>query len=351
MKYATLASIMLAGAAAKQGDNQSSQKYIQIAEGFLMGALKAEGFDDIEHCIEDGEAIIHDAESAYAHFQKKDISDIIDGVKDVADAIKQVKAALKDCSQMKADWAKFEKMALVFENPVSFSWHVAGDIIHNGVKITHEVHTGVADYKSGNFYDFGVQFGEAAAHVFLGTESQEYLKKETERMKLAKFYQGFLKAFGIDFNLLPFLICVQYEDQALMGLYVMWLAIESAIHDTDRMDMIGDILGAATAVVASYNQFESGLPWCERVTGKTIDVTPATNAMNFISDPFHNMPVMTHNLMKYEDELKDDVTSAAFYYKTEQYDKFGEFIGNIVKVMAAPEKAEEVHYENNLFLY
>ena len=38
-----------------------------------------------------------------------------------------------------------------------------------------------------------------------------------------------------------------------------------------------------------------------------------------------------------------------FYYKTEQYDKFGEFIGNVVRVISEQEaKAAE---DNNLFLY
>lgn len=60
---------------------------------------------------------------------------------------------------------------MTFEHPVSFAWHIAGDIVHNGVKITKEVETGVNDYKNENWYDFGLQFGEAAAQVFLGSES------------------------------------------------------------------------------------------------------------------------------------------------------------------------------------
>ena len=43
---------------------------------------------------------------------------------------------------------------------------------------------------------------------------------------------------------------------------------------------------------------------------------------------------MKARLMKYKDEIRDDVMSALFYFKTEQYEKFGEFFGNIVKVAA-----------------
>lgn len=48
---------------------------------------------------------------------------------------------------------------------------------------------------------------------------------------------------------------------------------------------------------------------------------------------------MTANLKKYESEIKDDVLSAAYFYKTGQYEKFGEFLGNLVKVVS--EKPDE----------
>ena len=69
---------------------------------------------------------------------------------------------------------------MTFEHPVSFAWHVAGDIIHNGVKITKEVETGIEDYKNGDWYGFGLQFGEAAAQVFLGSESQAAIAEQAK---------------------------------------------------------------------------------------------------------------------------------------------------------------------------
>ena len=87
MKYAVLAALALAQAAAYENELGESKKYVQIVEGFLKGTIDASGFDDIEQCIQDGETIIRDAESAYEHFTKKDITDIIDGVTDVGNAI------------------------------------------------------------------------------------------------------------------------------------------------------------------------------------------------------------------------------------------------------------------------
>lgn len=159
-----------------------------------------------------------------------------------------------------------------------------------------------------------------------------------------------MKAFGLDFNLYDLLVCINFEDQALEGLYISYLAIEKAMHDTKTDDMIGDILGSLLGIYGGYQQFKQGLPWCENAFGKRQDVNPVIEAMDFVADPFENIPTMAFNLVKYEDELKEDIMSADFYFKTEQYDKFGEFLGNVVKVVAKKE-AEFAAEENNLFLY
>jgi len=54
---------------------------VEITEGFLLGALDAEGFTDIEKCIQDGEHIVKDAEAAYTDFKSKDPEEIVDGLK------------------------------------------------------------------------------------------------------------------------------------------------------------------------------------------------------------------------------------------------------------------------------
>lgn len=121
---------------------------------------------------------------------------------------------MKDCSDLKTDWDKLTKIAESFENPVSFAWHVGGNIVHNGVKITKDINGAIEDYKSEKWYDFGKQCGEASAHVFLGS-TKEYLAFAAENPELekqAKFYQGFFNAFGYKFDLYQLLLCINQED-------------------------------------------------------------------------------------------------------------------------------------------
>lgn len=166
---------------------------------------------------------------------------------------------------------------------------------------------------------------------------------------MALFYQGFAKAFNLKFDVLALLMCVNFADQSAEGLYITYLAIESAMHDTTTADMVGDILGAILGVYGAYKQFETAIPWCERSIGSSQDITPMMNSMKFVENPLENLPTMSTNLYKYKDDIKEDALSAMFYYKTEQYDKFGEFIGNVVRVVS--EKEAMVAQDKNLFLY
>jgi hypothetical protein len=343
MKYATIASLFAAQATAYSNELNDGKKYVKIVEGFLYGTIQAEGFTDIEQCIQDGEAIFRDAESAYEHFAKKDVTDAIDGVKDIAAAIQKIQAALKDCSSVKGDWEKMEKIAKEFKSPKSFAWHIAGDIWHNRVEITKEVHTAIDDWESQKWYDFGLQCGEAAEHVFIGKETQLSL----QRQKDAAIQAGFLNAFGGKFNLENLLFCIYEEDQAALMLDVAYQALQKVLTDKTWQDALGDAIGVVIGTVGAYQQFEQGLPVCEAVVSSAdFELSNVTNAMTVVSNPVENLARMTENIKQYEGNFQDEAASALFHYHNEDYEKFGEFLGNMVKFAAyGPDKKED------LFLY
>merc|ERR1712070_60150 len=141
--------------------------------------------------------------------------------------MEKIQDAMKDCSSVKGDWAKMKKMAEVFKHPKSFAWHIAGDVWHNRVNISKEVHTAVDDWKSQQWYDFGKNCGEAAANVFIGKVSQEWMDKE----KLAAVHAGFLNSFGGKFSLLNLLLCINQQDQALLMLDISYQAFSKALKD------------------------------------------------------------------------------------------------------------------------
>ena len=170
MKY--LAACALLGVASADNLRMDKQQFILMTEGFLKGALHAEGFDDIEKCIQDVESAVTDLEIVYTDFKDGGVTKIVDGLVHVADFIKIVKNGLSDCSHIEADWEKLVSMASIFESPATFAYAVGKHLLLDGVEIYGEISTAIHDYESQDFSDFGFQIGEASAKLILGQTQQ-----------------------------------------------------------------------------------------------------------------------------------------------------------------------------------
>jgi hypothetical protein len=210
----------------QKGDHHS--KHIETAEavdvkmleeivgGILLGAIDAEGFTDIASCIKDAEEVFGDAKIAVNDFKKKDVSDVIAGIKEVAELMKVVHRGMSDCSSLKADWEKLTKMIAIFDSPTSFAYHVGKDLLVNGVQIYDEVELAITDYENAKWGDFGYQIGQAAAKTLLGEEQLPLFATQNNKMKDAEIMQGVLSAYGGKFDLYALLMCIYEEDQAAL---------------------------------------------------------------------------------------------------------------------------------------
>merc|ERR1712195_354967 len=111
----------------------------EVVTGILIGALKAEGLNSIENCIQDGEHLFSD-----------------------------IKSAVSDCKGIVADFEKLATMAAVYSNPWSFTYHVGKDLIVNGVRIFKDTEASVTNYEAGKFEAMGENIGDALAELLLG---------------------------------------------------------------------------------------------------------------------------------------------------------------------------------------
>jgi len=133
-----------------------------------MGAVKAEGLDNIENCINDTIQIVDEVEIAIDDFKKDTASATLDGLKHLGQAVMGIKNEVSDCKGVTADWAKLEKMAAIFSSPASFAYHVGKDLIVNGVQIYHDVDDSVTQYNNKAYEPFGEDIGDALAKLILG---------------------------------------------------------------------------------------------------------------------------------------------------------------------------------------
>ena len=160
------------------------QMMVQIVEGFLKGAVEAEGLTDIEKCIQDAEGVIQDAETAVTDFEKKDLQDIVAGFKAVADLVNKVKQGMQDCGHLQNDIKKLETIVATYTNLPAFAWHVGKSLLVNGVEIYHDINSAITNYRASNWEQFGENVGDASAKVFLGATELEKVFPEDKNLFL-----------------------------------------------------------------------------------------------------------------------------------------------------------------------
>merc|ERR1712032_1043793 len=173
MKYA--AALLLATSVyAEELPQDAKMDVLHVVEGVLMGALDAE-FQDIEHCIQDGEAVFTDVKNAYTHLSSKNAKEVVEGLKDIGMALTEIKAAMTDCKDIEKDWTKLATMAAEFSNPETAVVHIGKDLLIHGIDIYHEVESSINAWEKDprDYYNFGFNIGKAGAQILIGKEAEE----------------------------------------------------------------------------------------------------------------------------------------------------------------------------------
>jgi len=124
------------------------QEAFDITYGILMGAVKAEGLENMSKCFSGPMPIIDAVKDAIEDFEKKSVDDTIHGLQEIGLAVNLLASEIQNCEGVVADWKTLEKMAAVFSSPASFAMHVGKDILLNGQDIFHQIEDAEQNYKN-----------------------------------------------------------------------------------------------------------------------------------------------------------------------------------------------------------
>ena len=146
-----------------------------ISYGVLLGAVRAEGLDNMDTCFSGPPQIIDTADQAIKDFRAGGVDNIVHGLKQLAVLTTQMRQELQACKGVEADWKKLEEMAAVMSNPTSFAYHVGKDLLLNGHDIYNDIDAGIAEYGDQQWKPFGESVGNALAKLIIGDEPQDPL--------------------------------------------------------------------------------------------------------------------------------------------------------------------------------
>ena len=172
MKTTFALAMTMAAASAWTSNYQFSLNDLeQFTMGFFKGAVE-EALPNVMSCIQDAETLVSDIEKAVADFKKEDFDGVKNGIMEVGTIVKTISSDIKDCEAGVKGAEALIKMAESFESPWSFEYHLAKDLIVNGVKIYTQVDDAINAYDANQIETFGEHIGEALALVVVGESNK-----------------------------------------------------------------------------------------------------------------------------------------------------------------------------------
>lgn len=169
-----LAEILIGTTAMRVSARTSVSMDLQTIEEIFVGVLKGieveANLTAIEHCLTDVTSAGSDFVQAIEDFMKEDVDDVKAGLKLLGEAIELLPDAMTQCQEAVQDAERLYQMIANFKDPWSFVYHVATDLVVNGVQIYEDIQAAIQAYQAQQWETFGYNCGYALALVLLGGE-------------------------------------------------------------------------------------------------------------------------------------------------------------------------------------
>jgi hypothetical protein len=299
----------------------SKKEIAEIGGGVFVGFIEGGDFGDLSTCVQDLETVEHTAATAIADFKAGDLSDVVAGIKELGSLVGELKTALTDCKSIgEDDWKKILNAVELMTHPISFAYHVAKDILVNGIQIFHDVEDAKTNWDNQSYFNFGENVGDILEKILVGQVENEEPVTTFVGISMSQVAEivngvlmGALKAEHAD----DLVTCLKDADRTVEDL-------NEAYHDFK----LKTAAGTASGLVALGHAMEDlghDVEECASVVHlfETI-VTWSHTFTNPISFAFHVGEDLLLNGVQIYDDIEDSITS----WENGSYEKFGEDVGD-----------------------
>ena len=191
-----LAEILIGSVAARmRATNGPVTIDLDVVEKIFIGVLRGieveANLTAIETCLGDVSTAGQDFVEAVQDFMKEDEADVKAGLKLLGEAIELLPDAMTACEEAVQDAERLYQMIANFKDPWSFVYHVATDLLVNGVQIYDDINSAIQAYNAQDWDNFGYYCGHSLALVLIG---------ETKGSFKATDYEAFRHLSNEDFS-------------------------------------------------------------------------------------------------------------------------------------------------------
>jgi hypothetical protein len=144
----------------------------EFMQGVLEGAI--ESADPIaETCFLNGESMLLTIAEAVKDIREGTKESTEAGIQAIGLVIQEASKEIVDCEEAVDDFETLVQMAKSFSHPWAFAFSAGKNIIINHVEISQEIHAAMDAWAEPDFFECGLNVGEALAQVFLMGSSEE----------------------------------------------------------------------------------------------------------------------------------------------------------------------------------
>lgn len=148
-----------------------------FVNGLLTGLVQDDSLTKVQACLKDADSVKTDLQSVVADFQKKDIADMIAGVKVLGHLVSTVQSDIKDCQGMKDDEARIEKWSAIFNDKGQLVQTIMANAMANISGLKADIGMISTDINKSDFKDLGMDMADILTKT-LGPVPQSALSAE-----------------------------------------------------------------------------------------------------------------------------------------------------------------------------
>lgn len=149
---------------------------LDTVAGLLTGMFKDDVKEQVFSCITDVHTVYKDLMMAAANFDKQTAMALYEAFNDLTSVFKDIIAQMEHCETLKVTGNKLMDVMLEMKAPSTFVSKISSNFSLNGINVYFDVMAGVESWKKNEYYDFGLNLGNALARVFVTEEEKEETK-------------------------------------------------------------------------------------------------------------------------------------------------------------------------------
>jgi predicted translin family RNA/ssDNA-binding protein len=296
----------------------------KIFLGVLEGAGAEANATDIAPCIKDTATISGLLASAVQDFAQKDEADIKAGLKLLGQAIESLPDAMTECQAAVTEAQRLYEMIANFKSPSSFIWHVAEDLIVNGVQIYKDINAAEQAYQSLAWESFGYDVGHALAEVFVG--SSQIVKTPNTYLlgldQVEQIFLGVLEGIGAEANLTDIVPCI--KDASSISSLLAQAIVDFAAKDEDHVKAGLKLLGEA------IEELPDAMTACQAAVQEAESLY---NMINNFKSPASFAWHVAKDLIVNGVQIYDDINAAISAYDAQSWESFGYDSGHAIALV------------------